>query len=354
MKKLLACILALFLASPAALAAGFSYDGTVVSTATSAVLAPAAGIIGEVRFQAGQRVAAGEEVAAMQMTTVYAEQSGTVRVLGKAGESVATLTSRYGAPVYIEPDVSLTLTGSTNYAYNDPANKNIHPGEIVYLKPTSTTNEHRGKAMVTVVSGTRFTVEVLEGTVEDEDLVYIYRSPDYAADSRIGRGTVTYTGALAMTGAGTGVISSMLVTDGAHVEAGDPLYTTVEASAYAWRMAAPASGVVSAVSVTPGTAVEAGALIAQIHPDSAMRLEVIVEAADLQDIPVGASAVITFDNGVQAQGVVECVAGTPYVPETTDEEEEDDDDTTYFIVYLTFTADQHIPYGMTARVSIGE
>lgn len=353
MKKILACAMALLLMGSAALAEGKSYEGTVVSTSTEAVLAPAAGVIGEVMYQAGELVGKGDEVAALQETIVYAEQSGTVKVFGSAGESVETLVTRYGAVVYIEPDCSLTLTGNTSYAYDAAENKNIHPGETVYLKSTNTTTGHSGTGLVTVVSGSKYTVEVLDGNLADEDTVYIYRDAAGTLKSRIGRGTVGYTGATAVSGAGTGIVSSMLVEDGAHVAAGTPLFATVESTAYTWQMASPVNGVVASVSVAPGDAVEAGALIAQVYPDSAMRLELIVESSDLRSIHVGDAAQITFDNGLTAKGIVERVSGVPYVPETT-EEDADTDDTVYFAVYVTFTAEAAVPYGMTGKAVVGE
>ena len=118
MKKLLACALALLMIFSVALAEGKTYEGTVVSTKTEAVLATAAGVIGEVSYQAGERIAAGSEVAALRETTVYAEQDGRVTIFGSEGESVETLTSRYGAVVYLEPVRQLKLTGSTSYAYD--------------------------------------------------------------------------------------------------------------------------------------------------------------------------------------------------------------------------------------------
>lgn len=352
MKRILACALALLMMGSAALAEGKSYDGSVVSTATKAVLAPAAGVIGEVIYQAGDQVSTGDEVAALMETIVYAEEAGTVKVFGKAGESVETLVSRYGAVVYIEPDCNLTLTGSTSYAYDATENKNIHPGETVYLKTTSTTTVHTGTGVVTVVSGTKYTVEVLDGDLVDDDVVYIYRDASCLLKSRIGRGTVGYTGATAITGSGTGVVSEMLVEDGAYVEAGTPLYATVESTAYTWAMTSPVEGVVASVSVAPGDAVEAGTLIAQVYPDSAMRFELIVESGDLRSIRVGDTAPITFDNGMTATGSVERVSGVPYVPETTDED--DSDDTVYFAVYVTFDTEETIPYGMTGKAVIGE
>lgn len=351
MKKLLAFALALLMLASAALAEGRSYEGTVVSTGTEAVLAPAAGVIGEVMFQTGERVGAGEEVAALKETIVYAEKAGTVRVFGKAGESVETLVSRYGAVVYIEPERALTLSGSTSYAYDAVENRNIHPGEKVYLKSVNSNIGHSGTGIVTVLSGSKFTVEVLDGDVMDEDIVYIYRNEAGTLKSRIGRGTVSYTGATAVSGAGTGVVSEILVEDGAFVEAGTPLFATVESTAYTWQMAAPADGVVASVSVAPGDAVEAGALIAQIYPDSDMRFELIVESGDLRSIRAGQNARIEFDNGMSASGSVERVSGVPYVQEVAEGEEADD--TVYFAVYVTFDA-ADVPYGMTGKAIIGE
>ena len=348
MKKLLACLLMTLLLIPAARAEGKSYEGRVVSTETAAVLAPAAGTIATVSCQAGPPIQAGTEVAALRTTTVYAEQAGTVTVFGAPGDPIESLTSRYGAVVYIEPDYNLTLTGSTAYAYDAAENKNIHPGEIVYLKSVSTSIGHTGTGIVTVVNGTKYTVEVISGNVTDEDVVYIYRSASHDLKTRIGRGTVSYTGAAAMTG--TGVISQMLVHDGDHVEPGMPLYTTLEASPYDWQMISPADGVVASVSVTPGTAVEAGALIAEICPDSARRLEIIVEARDLRTITAGCPVEISFDNGAEAAGVVERVSSMAYVPETVEE----GDDAVYFAVYVSFPAETSVPYGMTAKAVVSQ
>ena len=350
MKKFLACVLALLMIAPAAMAESKSYEGTVVSTETAAVLAPAAGTIGEVMAQAGEHVAKGEEVAALISTTVYAEQAGTVKVFGSAGESVDTLTTRYGAVVYIEPDCIFTVSGSTSYAYESGECKVIHPGEKVYLRASNATGR-TATGVVTTVSGSKYTVEVDNGTLQSGDTAYIYRTSSYDATSRIGRGTVTKTDPVAMTG--TGVVASIHVEDGVHVESGTPLFTTVETTAaYSWQMLSPEEGVIASVSVTPGTAVEAGALIAEVYPDHAMRLEMIVESRDLRSIHVDDKVTITFDNGVNADGVIERISNVPYVPDTTDDEEEDD--TIYFTVYAVFTTDETIPYGMQGKATITE
>ena len=134
MKKFLVCLMALMLAAFPALAETATMDGTVVSIESIAVLAPAAGIIRDVTVQAGNHIEAGTEIAALYDQAVYAEQSGTIKVFGAEGESVETLTARYGAVVYIEPDCRYTISASTRNAYDAIENTIIHPGETVYLR----------------------------------------------------------------------------------------------------------------------------------------------------------------------------------------------------------------------------
>lgn len=351
MKKVLICLLAMVLLVSTAMAEGAALEGTVVATRSAAVLAPAAGVVQDVLVQAGQHVTAGQEVAALMETIAYAEVSGAVKLFGQEGESVETITTRYGAVMYIEQDLQFSISASTRNAYDDPANKIIHPGEKVYIRCT-TNSEHTGAGEVTAISGSSYTVEVTEGSFADGEGVYIYRSEDHAATSRIGKGTANYADAVACTGTGTGSVAEIFVADGDHVEEGTPLFSTVEASAYSADIRTAASGTVATLDVTPGTAVEAGALVATVYPDDAIRLEILADEIDLRSLAVGQSVTVTFANGVVAQGQVESISGLQYVAETTEEGEEDN--TAYFPVYVAFQTDAPIACGMTAKVTIAE
>lgn len=350
MKKFLICLMALMLSAFPALAETATMDGTVVSIESIAVLAPAAGIIRDVTVQAGNHIEAGTEIAALYDQAVYAEQSGTIKVFGAEGESVETLTARYGAVVYIEPDCRYTISASTRNAYDAIENTIIHPGETVYLRCSTDNYEHTGIGMVTAVSGSSYTVEITEGAFTDSETVLIYRSSGYEATTRIGKGTTSYNGPVAYTGSGT--VNSIYVEDGMHVEAGDILYRTLDVSAFDQNMISNATGTVAAIHVAAGDAVEQGALIAEIYPDSAMRIEVTAEEQDLKNIQVGSMVTISFTNGVMAQGQVERISGVQQETESTDDDE--DDDTVYFSVYVSFTATQDISYGMTAKVSTSD
>ncbi|MCH5287554.1 MAG: HlyD family efflux transporter periplasmic adaptor subunit [Christensenellaceae bacterium] len=350
MRKLLIGLLAVVLAMPAALAETITLDGTVVSTKTVPVVAPAAGVLYQVYVHEGEHVSAGDEAAALYAQPVYAEQAGTVKVFGTEGESVEALVSRYGAVLYIEPDCQYTVSTSTRYAYDVEENKIIHPGETVYLRCTTSGSTHEGVGRITSVSGSSYTVEITEGAFESGENVYICRSEDYATSSRIGRGTVSHVSPVAVTGLGTGRVSSIHVADGAHVEIGDALFDTVlvdTASSYA--MISEVNGTVAEVLAMSGSAVSQGMVVANIYPDEAMRLEIAVSENDLRDMGVGARVTIEFTSGETAEGEIDWISSVARVSE------DEEDDTVYFKAYVRFDAPETVRYGMTAKVTtVGE
>ena len=214
MKKLLVCLLILALTVSPALAETITLDGTVVSTETVPVVSPAAGVLYNVYLKEGDHVSAGDEAATLYAQPVLAEQAGTVKLFGTTGESVEALTARYGAVLYIEPDCEYTIAANTRNAYDTIENSIIHPGETVYIRCT-TNGGHTGVGRVTAVTGSGYTIELSEGSFDTNESVFVYRSENYALQSRIGRGTASHAAPVAVTGLGTGRISSIHVEDGA-------------------------------------------------------------------------------------------------------------------------------------------
>lgn len=350
MKKVLICLLAAILFVTPALAEGVTLEGTVVATRSTAVLAASAGVVQDVLVQTGDRVSAGEEVAALMETITYAEISGTVTVFGASGDSTETLVSRYGAVAYIKPDVLYTVSASTKNAYDALQNKIITLGEKVYVRSINDV-KRTGVGTVTAIDGTSYTVEVTQGNLSVSESVNIFRSSDYDATSRIGKGTASYCYPEAYTA--TGAVSRILVENGSYIRKGTALFTTVDnATAYGNKISSTISGTVATVDVTPGTAVEAGALVATVYPDEAIMVEILADEYDLRSLTIGQSVTLTFANGATAKGQVESISGIQYVPETTDEE--DDDDTVYFPVYISFQTEAPIACGMTAKVTLAE
>ncbi len=352
MKKWMICLMAFMMLTSVASAEVATLEGTVVSTQTIAVLAPAAGTIDEILVSAGERVEEGAKVASLMGTKVYAEESGIARVFGQEGDSVETLTNRYGAVAYIEPDVMYTMSASTRYAYDAEENKMIHPSETVYLNCISDCN-HEGVGIVTLVDGTNFTVEVTSGQFESGETVRVYRTQTYDQESRIGRGTMAQASPTAYTGSGT--VTAIYAVDGESVSRGALLYETVETGAFADRITAPNSGVVSAVAVAAGDSVEQGVLLAEIFPDDAMRLMVQADEYDLRKLKEGAKVKIVFTNGVTAEGKVERISGIRQEKEAADDETADSkEDNALFAVYIEFVPAASVSYGMTARITTME
>lgn len=348
MKKLLVCLLILALTIPSALAETITLDGTVVSTETVPVVSPAAGTLYNVYFREGDHVSAGDEAATLYAQSVVAEQSGTVKVFGAAGESVEAVIARYGAVVYIEPDCAYTISASTRNAYNEIENKIIHPGEQVYVRSVSNTSR-TGTGHVTAVSGGSYTVEVSEGTFSDGENVNIYRSDDYAVQAGIGKGTASHASPVAVTGLGTGRICGVRVADGAHVEIGDALFDAVQVdTATSYEIVSQTDGTVAAVRVAPGDAVAQGMVVAEVYPNDAMRMEISVSENDLQDIHVGTRVSIEFTSGETAEGEIDRISAVARV--NADEE----DDTVYFTAYVRFDAPETVRYGMTGKVTTVE
>ena len=346
MKKLLICLMALALMLPTALADTITVDGTVVSMETVPVLSTVDGTLSQVLLTEGDHVDAGQEAVVLYSVGVYANQSGTVRVMGAEGELVEALVERYGAVVYIEPDNDYTISASTRYAYDVEENKVIHPGETVYLR-CATDGKHTGVGRVTAVSGTSFTVEVTSGEFESGENVYACRSTDYATNSRIGRGEAKHTSAVAYAGTGTGRVYGMAVQDGASVGIGDLLYTTVETSA-SYRIAADVAGTVAAVRVAAGDMIAQGSVIADIYPDEAVRVEIAVSENDLRDLHVGTGVTIEFKDGQTAEGVIDRISAVAQV------NEDPEDDTVRFSAYIRFDDAVSVRYGMTAKVTTVE
>ena len=349
MKKLLACLLMLALTISPALAESITLDGTVISTETIPVMSAAEGVLSAVYWQAGDHVDADAEAASLYAVGVYADQPGTVKVMGAQGESVAALVSRYGAVLYVEPDCQYTIAANITNAYDSIETKIIHPGETVYLRCNSN-GEHSGMGVVTTVSGSSYTVEVTEGIFSSGETVQIFRDEVYSQKARIGRGSAVHASPVAYTGTGTGRVSSVVVEDGAHVETGDLLYMTIETE-NPYRIATSVAGTVAAVRVAPGDAVTQGAVVAEIYPDEAMRVAIAIPENDLRDVRVGSRVTIEFTGGETVEGEIDWISS---VAQEITAEEVDAEDDVCFMAYVRFEATEGVRYGMTGKVTTCE
>ncbi len=350
---ILAVLLALVL-SPAALADGITFTGTVAASQTHEVYAPIGGTVETVEAEAGQSVKAGDTLVKLSTTKVCAEEDGTVTgVFGQPGDSVETVSQKYGAVMYLEGESVYTIAASTDNAYNSTETKFIHVGEEVTLVCYSD-GSHTGEGVITAIEGTDYTVRVTSGEFLIGETVNIYRGGDTASTSRIGRGTLNRLSPTAVSGSGS--IASVAVANGDTVKKGDLLFETLDGNFDGLYMSgseisADVNGIVSQLNAQQGSPVQKGDVVAVIYPESAMRVEANVAEGNLSSIavgdPVSVELVWNQDEEVTYDGTISMISA---IADEVQGGVEDDSGVTY-TVYVDFTPDENTRYGMSAVVT---
>ena len=347
LRILLLAVLAFSLALPA-VAEEIIFDGQVTAAYTCDVYTSFTGIIGQVHVTPGDKAEADTVIAALRTTKVYAETSGTVTaVLAQVGDNVESITTRYGAPMYIDDGVHYTVSASNegSNAYDSVETHRVQPGETVYL--LSRSNEsHNGVGRITIVDGSSYTVEVTDGSFTSGETVNIYRDAAYTESQRIGRGDIANKSPEAVTAAGR--VVSMAVKAGDTVKRGDLLMETLEGGMNGGDMSAQLlagiQGVVAEVLVAPGDSITEGMRIASIWPDEAMQIEATIPEADLGTVYVGKAVEITFDwNQDNAQPILGTVTSISFMADS-------ESTGTCYTAVISFTPDDAVRYGMNVTV----
>ncbi len=343
---------------PAALADSISFDGTVGVSYTTEVYALIGGTVGEVSVSVGDTVSEGDTLATLKTTKVYAEESGTITgIFAEVGDSADTVTSSYGAVMYIEGESTYTISASTDNAYNTTENKFVHIGETVYLSCYSD-GDHTGEGIITAIEGTEFTVEVTSGEFLVGETVNVYRADTYKAATRIGRGELTRKNPTAVTG--TGSIVSIAVSDGDTVSRGDLLFETLDGSFDGLYMSgteltATESGTIAQLNVEQGGQVTKDSVVAVIYPTDAMRIEAEVSESDLASINVGDPVTIELiwnqDDEVTYEGTI---TGISAIATGSASSEESTSSSVTYTVYIDFEPDENTRFGMSAIVTTAE
>ena len=308
--KLISVLLSLMLPVSAA-AETVSFDGSVKTLGSTSVNAVIGGTAGEVDWLEGQKISASDIIVTLAPDTVKAPAAGTVTgIFAEAGDDLDSVTSRFGAVMYIDPDAHFTVTTNTDKAYDAAENKYIRIGETVYLQGVNYTN-HVGTGRVTGVSGTNYTVSVTAGAdFYPGESVRIFREKSYASKSRIGTGSISRVDPVAVTGSGS--LFSLLVEDGAHVEAGDGLFSCLSGSFDGLYMSgnvikSPVSGIIETVNVAQGDTVQKNASVMSIVEPDSLYIEFIVSESDLMYIAEGDKVLIEF---LWNEGMTELTEGT--------------------------------------------
>lgn len=350
MKRLIATIAALMLAlMPAAALGDNTFDGKVVAGEAISVTAPFGGTVASLSIRAGTQLSVGEPIAEIETGKVYATADGTVTgVFAQAGDGVENVVSRYGAVMYILPDNKYVITADIEKAYNSSDMKYVNIGETVYLRCVSD-GDHTATGVITSASGTNYTVETTSGELIMEESVNIYRTPDYATKSRIGRGTVSRNPGLAMGGSGS--ILRLHVKDGDAVKRGELLYETVTGSLnglYATDnvILSDVNGVIASVGVTAGGNVTKGDTLLTVYPRESLQIETTIDEYDLATIAEGDKVSISFSwdesNATKMEGVVSMIS---HISESSATGE------AAYKAYIDFTPTDEVRLGMTVVVN---
>ena len=351
-----AALAALLALAPCAALGETVFSGEVTAQNAQVIAAPYGGVINGLAVREGDAVKLGDAIARVETSKTYAMVEGTVSgVFAGEGDEAKGIEERYGALVYIEPINRYTLDCSTERAYNSSENRYIHIGETVYLSCTKDAS-HQGRGVVTALdeqNEEKFSVEVTGGEFYMGETVDIYRSADYKAETRIGRGTVGRTAPVAVKGEGS--VLRMHVRAGDSVERGELLFETVSGTLdglYApdTQVVSDVTGVVASVEVKNGASVEKGATLATVYPQDRLQVKMLVSEADLSDVRVGGKASIEFnwnaDSGERFDGEISAIS---YVSE---QDEQNSSSAAQYVAYVDFTPDETVRIGMTVVVYV--
>ena len=340
-KWLSLCLCALCLTGAAR--AEIALSGTVAAREAAAVTANIGGSVEEVFVRAGDRVEAGDVVATVALTGIYAPADGTVRgIMAEAGDSAGQTV------LSIAPMSKYTVTADISDAYDSAANKHVTVGETVYME-CSRDGSHVAVGRVVKAEGSAYTVEVTGGELYMEEKVYIYRDEDHSSSARIGSGTVSRTAELAVSGSGR--VAEMYVSEGERVERGQLLFTCVEADTVedallGGEIRSTASGVVASVAAQAGQQAAVGSTVLTVYPTEGFCVELSVEEADLAAVNLGDSVRLSFD--FDAEGALTCegtVTEISYLGESTEAG-------TVYTAWVDFDPPEDVRLGMTVTATV--
>ncbi len=346
-KKRLALLAACLMLVPG-LAAAEEFEGNVVAADTVLVTSPYGGSLAAVPVREGQRIAAGDTLAVMETVKVYAPEDGVIRgVFAQPGDAL----SASEAALYIGPSSEYTIHCTTNKAYASQETKYVTIGEKVYIVYI-TDESYAGEGVVTAVNQTDYTVETTSGNFYLDRNVYIYRSPGYETESRLGRGTLYRQSETPVYGSGS--LLKTYVQNGDTVTRGQLLFETVSggmrSTAYTdGVITAEASGVVASLNVSVGGTIAKDAVLMTVIPDNRYEIEFLIGEDQLASVRVGQEATIVFDwredVGDVLHGVITSIS---FVSEAANSASGTTE--TQFRGTIAFTADETVKEGMSVTI----
>ena len=210
MKRKAWLTVAVVLLLPVTALAAETFDGTVVAGVTTDVTAPFGGTVQSVSVREGAYLAVGDVAAVLDTTKVYAPEDGTVHLADVSeGDGVS------GTVLTLSPVSRYTIYCDLTDAYQSPETLYVQLGEQVYLQCVKD-GSHQATGIITEVDGSSYTVTATAGELYVQEAVYVYRSANDAASSRLGKGVVNRAATINISANGS--LWKLHVADGENVE----------------------------------------------------------------------------------------------------------------------------------------
>lgn len=300
MKKLTAFLVCLMLMTASALAdenlSGYAIaNGTVTAVRFVDVVAPYSGTLMTFDLAPGDRIAAGDTLFSMMLTTVYAPEAGTLTFFASKDDDATGVMAHYGALASLETEIPTQIVASTSGAYNTKENHILYVGETLYFRSSGSGREE-GRGTVIRIDGSSYVVDVVDGSFDVGESFNLYRNDRYESRDNVGRGTVTRRAPVSL--AGSGRVWELMAADGDYVEANMPVMTLMSPDAdpgASPMVTAPQDAVVASVSVAPGQQVWKGQVLARLYLTEELEIVADVDEIDLNGLKVGDRLPITLD-----------------------------------------------------------
>ncbi len=240
-----------------------SWNGSVVYTQEAAILASADGTLESLNLTIGQEITSGTVVGQTAVTPVFASQSGTVSLVHfEDGDSIS------GTVLEITPVAKYRIVSSTKNAYSSSETSLVHGGETLYIRCTAD-GSHVAIGFTANLSESSFDVFTTAGELYIGETVNLYRSPDYAYESKVGVGTVVESDLDAYSA--EGYLVSMKVQEGSYVERGQLLFTY--SSSESTAITVPSDGIVTGISAAIGDHVQQDQSLASMAVLDSIRIQ---------------------------------------------------------------------------------
>ena len=323
----------------------FFFDGTVVAQQTQRITAPFGGTLTSLDMREGERVESGSALAQVAGEKFFSPLDGTVRgVEAQPGDSAE------GGLFSIAPVSKFTIQASVAKAYESVETKYITVGERLYIS-CAMDGTHRAEGIVTAADGLNFTVETDRGELYMEENVYLYRSEDYSAATRVGYGAVSRSAEIKISADGS--LLALYVQEGEEVERGQLLFETAQGTFAGGEIpsgtvCAPCTGVIAQLLLKAGDSVSQGDVIATMYAPEDFRIQIAIPEEQVGRIHPGDAAIISFSAHAEEWDALAGTVGE--ISAITDSETQ----TVSYSAYIDFDASDSMRLGMTASVVIAD